>query len=370
MKREEKVSAFPKVGDGSGLAPDEKVFQEELQLALRNRGMPLEALRYDVTPTGLHYLLVHFDIPMVDAQTWRLEVGGLVARPITLSLDDVHRRPAVTQVVTMECAGNGRGLLSPRPVSQPWLGDAVSTSEWTGTPLNRLLEEAGVDPRTVDIVFTGLDRGVQGEIVQYYQRSLSVPEAMREEVLLAYEMNGRPLEPQHGYPVRLMVPGWYGMTSVKWLHRIDAVDAPFRGYQMAGSYRYASSAEDPGAPVSLIRVRALMVPPGIPDFATRMRLVEAGEVELTGRAWAGRHQVARVEVSADGGTTWGEARLGQPVSRFAWRSWTYPWKATPGRYALRVRASDSEGNTQPIEQVWSYQGMGNNMAQRVEVLVR
>jgi hypothetical protein len=160
------------------------------------------------------------------------------------------------------------------------------------------------------------------------------------------------------------------MTSVKWLHRIEAVDKPFEGYQMTGSYRYASSGDDPGEPVDLIRVRALMVPPGIPDFATRIRLVEAGEVELMGRAWAGRLEVARADVSTDGGATWDQARLGEPVSRYAWRSWSYPWKAAPGQYSLCVRAWDSEGNAQPVQQAWSHQGMGNNMAQRVDVLVR
>ncbi len=369
MSGRESEERLSRVGDGSGLAPAGSFLPEEVQLALRNRGMPLEGLRYPITPAGMHYLLVHFDIPAVEADAWRLEVGGLVARRLKLTLEEIRRRPSVTIAVTMECAGNGRALLDPRPVSQPWLVEAVSTAEWTGTPLRGLLEEAGIVDDAVEVVFTGLDRGIQGDEEQYYQRSLAVAEAMRDEVLLAYQMNGRPLEPQHGYPLRLIVPGWYGMASVKWLQGIEVVAQPFRGYQMVGSYRYSRSADDPGEPVTVIRVRALMVPPGIPDFMTRRRLVQAGEVVLGGRAWAGRLDVSRVEVSEDGGRTWREAELGGPVSPYAWRPWTYRWLARPGEYVLCVRAQDSEGGVQPTDQDWNFHGIGNNMAQRVPVVV-
>ena len=360
---------FGIVGNGTGLEKSEMYFPEELALASRNRGMPLEGLRYDVTPTGMHYLLIHFDIPHVDAKKWRLRVGGLVSSPRSLSLEDIRKRPRKTLIVTMECAGNGRALMNPRPLSQPWLDGAIGTAEWTGTSLKSLLDEAGPSKITEEILFTGLDRGVQGEELQYYQRSVTIAEAMHEDVLLAYEMNGRPLEPQHGYPLRLIVPGWYGMASVKWLERIEAIDYHFDGYQMEKSYRYAQSADDPGEPVNLIRVRSLMVPPGIPDFMTRARLIQAGRVRLAGRAWAGRHAVERVEISTDGGATWRDARLSKKGPRYAWRAWAFDWDAKPGRHTLLVRATDSDGNTQPVEQPWNYQGMGNNTAQRVEIIV-
>jgi len=360
---------FEIVGDGSGLEKSEMYFPEELALASRNRGMPLEGLRYDVTPTGMHYLLVHFDIPYVDAKKWRLRIGGLVSRPLAVSLKDIMKRPRQKLIVTMECAGNGRALMNPRPVSQPWLDGAVGTAEWTGTSLKSLLDKARLSKTTEEILFTGLDRGVQGEELQYYQRSVTIAEAMHEDVLLAYGMNGRPLEPQHGYPLRLIVPGWYGMASVKWLERIEAIDHHFDGYQMEKSYRYAQSADDPGEPVNLIRVRSLMVPPGIPDFMTRARLVQAGRVRLAGRAWAGRYAVGRVEVSTDGGVTWRDARLSKKGPRYAWRAWAFDWDAQPGRHTLLVRARDSDGNSQPVEQPWNYQGMGNNTAQRVEIIV-
>ncbi len=363
----DRPARFP--GLGVDFGPAEQFFRQEVQLALRNRGMPLEAMRYDITPVGMHYLLTHFDVPWVEPGTWNLEVGGLVGNPLSLALEDLQSRPQQTFAVTMECAGNGRALMDPRPVSQPWHVEAIGTAEWAGTPLAGLLEEAGVAEEAVELVFTGLDKGVQGDEVQLYQRSLTVDEAMRDEVLLAYEMNGRPLEPQHGYPLRLIVPGWYGMTSVKWLASIEAVAEPFRGYQQLGSYRYTESLDDPGEPVTLQNVRALVIPPGIPDFATRTRLLEAGPVTLTGRAWAGRHDVIRVEVSVDAGETWDDAKLDPPLGPHAWLAWRYEWSAEPGRHTLAVRATDSAGNTQPLEQPWNAHGMGNNIAQRVEVLV-
>ena len=188
-------------------------------------------------------------------------------------------------------------------------------------------------------------------------------------MLLAYQMNGQPLEPQHGYPLRLLVPGWYGMTSVKWLDRIEAIGDPFQGYQMVRTYRYLQTADDPGEPVTLIKVRGLMIPPGIPDFLTRTRLLPAGPVVLTGRAWAGPLRIAKVEVSTDGGSAWVEATLGDPVSPFAWSGWTFHWDARRGRHVLLVRATDTENNVQPVEQPWNFQGLVNNMTQRVEVLV-
>ncbi|HXT55171.1 MAG TPA: sulfite oxidase, partial [Candidatus Eisenbacteria bacterium] len=335
---------FPNVGDGSGLAQTDGLYTEELQLALRNHGMPLEALRYPITPTGLHYLLIHYDIPEVNAEQWRLKITGLVGKPLELTLDEIKKRPRLTMPVAMECAGNGRALFAPRRISQPWLLEAIGNSEWTGTPLRGILQDAGLSSAAVEIVFTGLDQGVEGEQIQFYQRSLTVDEAMRDEVLLVYEMNGEPLPPQHGYPLRLLMPGWYGMASVKWLDRIEAVAEPFRGYQMARAYHYTRTADEPGEAVTLIRARALMIPPGIPDFMTRNRLVDAGVVALTGKAWAGRVGVSDVEVSVDGGATWSKAELGESGSAYSWRTWTFLWNATPGEQVLLVRAIDAHKN--------------------------
>jgi sulfane dehydrogenase subunit SoxC len=346
------------------------ITMEELQLAARNHGMPLEALRYDITPVGLHYLLIHFDIPQADEEAWRLEVGGRVRTPLALTMEELRRRPAATLPVTLECAGNGRARLDPRPISQPWLEEAVGTAEWTGTPLAPLLEEAGVADDAAEVVFGGADRGVQGGLEHDYERSLPLADALREEVLLAYQVNGRPLPPQHGYPLRLLVPGWYGMASVKWLRRITVVDEPFGGYQQTGSYLIHADEDDPGVPVTRIEPRSLLEPPGIPEFESRFRFLSPGSHVLRGRAWSGRAPIARVEVSTDGGRSWRDADLGEQRSRWAWVGWSLPWEATAGEHLLCSRATDQAGNTQPAEQPWNTGGYANNAVQRVPVTVR
>src|SRR3954454_9935192 len=306
-----------------GTAGAGAVSQEELALAARNHGMPLEALSYDVTPVGMHYLLTHYDVPRVDPASWTLEVDGAVRQPVSLSLDELRTRPAVTSAVTFECAGNGRALLDPRPISQPWLLEAVGTGSWTGTPLAALLYEAGIRNDAVEVLFTGLDRGVEGEIEQTFQRSLGIADALREDVLLAWDLNGAPLPPQHGFPLRLVVPGCYGMNNVISLARITVLDKPFTGYQNARGYRLRQDPDEDGTPVTRMAVRALMVPPGIPDFATRRRFVTVGRSQqIEGRAWSGIGAIRSVEFSADGGGAWQPAELSAEAGPHAWRHWS------------------------------------------------
>ncbi len=343
----------------------------ELRLAARNHGMPLEALRYPVTPLGLHYLLTHYDIPAIDPATWRLEMGGAVKRTLSLSLGELRSMPAVTRAVTLECAGNGRALLAPRPVSQPWLTEAVSTGEWTGVPLRFILDEAGLREGSVEVLFTGLDRGIEGGVEQYYERSLARCDALGGEALLAYELNGQPLAPQHGFPLRLIVPGWYGMTHVKWLGAIPGLTEPFAGYQQAVGYRLYDADGNPGAPVTRMMPRSLTIPPGVPDFMTRERFLDLGICRLQGRAWSGRASITRVEVSVDGGSTWDDAQLGEPVGDFAWRGWSYEWEAAvPGNYLISSRATDGAGDRQPVAPPWNLKGYANNAIERLAVIVR
>jgi DMSO/TMAO reductase YedYZ molybdopterin-dependent catalytic subunit len=349
--------------------PGEGITAPELALAARNHGLPLEALRCDLTPPGLHYLLVHYDIPFLDGAAWRLTVAGSVRRPLSLDLPALQALPARTVRVTMECAGNGRARLDPRPISQPWLVEAVGTAEWTGVPLRDVLAAAQADPGAVDIVFTGADHGVERGVEQDYQRSLPLAEAGADDVLLAYAMNGAPLPPQHGYPVRLIAPGWYGMAHVKWLTRVEVAAEPFTGFQQSVAYRVRQRADEPGVPVTRIVPRALVIPPGFPDFMSRARVVRPGPVLLQGRAWSGRSPVARVEVSVDAGRSWLAATL-DPADRhrWAWRRWQTSWTATPGSYVLTARAVAADGETQPVEQAWNRGGFANNAAQQIPVV--
>jgi DMSO/TMAO reductase YedYZ molybdopterin-dependent catalytic subunit len=346
---------------GEGISP------AELRLAARNHGLPLEALRYDITPAGLHYLLIHYDIPPVDAAVFRLEVGGAVEAPLSLTLDELKSRERVAMPITFECAGNGRALLQPRPLSQPWLTEAVGTAEWAGTPLAPLLDEAGVAPSAVEALFAGLDGGFEGGVRQDYERSL--PLADVEGALLAYEMNGAPLPPQHGYPLRLVVPGWYGMTNVKWLARIVLLEEPFDGYQNTVAYRMYDADGEPGERLTRMLPRSLMVPPGVPDFFSRQRHLEPGATTLTGRAWSGRGPIERVEVSTDGGESFADARLDEPLGDAAWCGWQFDWEAAEGEHVLCSRATDAAGNAQPVEPAWNLKGYANNAVERIPVSV-
>jgi sulfane dehydrogenase subunit SoxC len=341
---------------------------EELALAARNRGMPLEALRHEVTPPGLHYLLIHFDIPDADESRWQLEIGGLVRKPCSFSIGELKALRAKTVRVTMECAGNGRAQLSPRYPSVPWLEEGVSTADWTGVPLQEILEKASLSSKATEIAFHGADRGLDAGVEHYFARSLSRTQALDGDVLVAYAMNGAPLPPQHGAPLRLVVPRWYGMASVKWLRSIEALDRPFDGLQQARSYHFRRVPGEKGEPCTLMRVNSLMAPPGIPDFYTRRRIVEAGPVEIVGRAWSGAAPVERVEVGIDG--HWRPADVAPQRHAHSWRQWRFVWHALAGEHELACRATDAAGNVQPLEPPWDLSGFGNNGVQRIQVTVR
>ena len=342
-----------------------------MRLANRNHGALLETLRHDVTPAGLHYLLNHFDVPYVpDAAAWRLDIGGRVRAPFSLSIDEMQHLPQKTLRVTLECAGSGRAEISPRWPSMPWMHGAVGTAEWTGTPLRYVLERAVLDTDVVEVAFFGADRGFDKGIEHSYGRSLKPELALGDDVLLVHAMNGQPLPPQHGFPLRLIVPGWYGMASVKWLNRIEALAQPFDGYQQVETYVYKTTPRERGTPVTHTRVKSLMVPPGLPDWWSGRRMVEAGPVTLHGRAWSGGGvPVTKVEVGVD--ALWTQAQLDPAVAGpHAWRSWQFAWTAAKGEHELACRATDANGQTQPLEAPFDRGGFGNNMVHRLQVTVR
>lgn len=244
----------------------------------------------------------------------------------------------------------------------------MGTARWTGTPLAPPLREAGLPASAVDVVFTGADHGIERGVEQDYQCSLSVADALSDDVLLAYEMNDAPLPPQHGYPLRLVVPGWYGMAHVKWLVGITAAADHFDGYQM-GAYRVREKPEDQATPLTRIEPRALLMPPGFPDFMSRSRVVRAGTVTLEGRAWSGWAPIDAVDVTVDGGDTWALATREPAADCSGWARWTWAWEATVGSYLLGARAHDESGRSQPVDAPWNRGGFANNSIQRVPVSV-
>jgi DMSO/TMAO reductase YedYZ molybdopterin-dependent catalytic subunit len=234
-------------------------------------------------------------------------------------------------------------------------------------PLADVLLAAGLQPEARDVVFWGADRGIDRNVEHAFARSLVPAEAMHQDNLLAWAMNGQPLPPQHGFPLRLVVPRWYGMASVKWLERIEAIDRPFDGVQQAHSYHFRTVAGERGEPCRLMRVNSLFAPPGIPDFYTRERVLHVGRVEIAGRAWSGEAPIARVEFAVDG--AWRDASVDAPAGEYAWRGWRAAWEAAAGEHELSCRATDAAGNVQPLEPPRDVTGFGNNAVQRVAVRV-
>ena len=346
--------------------------EQKLDLVTReespyNAGTPMRALAGPRTPSRSFYVRSHFPVPDLDPETWRLRVEGEVEESLELSLDDLRSLPARSLAVTLECAGNGRRAMDPFPGGTPWVFDAVSTAEFTGTPLYRVLDRAGVSPGATEIVFTGADRGeVEGGREVPFERSLPVAVARDPDVLLAWSMNGEPLPPRHGRPVRLVVPAWYGMASVKWLVRVQASAKPFRGWFQAERYVYRGREGRPdGTPLARKRVRAAIARPV--DGET----VSEGPVDVEGTAWSGGVAIRRVEVSVDGGARWHEARLGEAAGVHAATPWRWTWEPeATGRHVLVARATDAAGEIQPLEPLWNALGYGNNVVQRVEVEVR
>jgi len=320
-----------------------------------------------VMPNASFYVRNHFQIPRLNLPTWRLEVGGLVERPLSLTWRDLANMPSQTRVVTLECAGNGRSNLDPRVGGEQWNLGAVSTAEWTGVPLVEVLDRAGVKSEAREVLFRGADSGsvAEGRDAIHFERSLNMDDARGSEALLAYAMNGEPLPIQHGYPLRVIVPSWYAVTSVKWLTEIEVVSEPFRGHYQTETYIFEWQRDGQWVrePVTLQRVRSLITEPGSDTEVKR------GELAVRGVAWSGAAPVARVEISIGSGS-WQEARLIGERKRHGWQWWELITQVDqPGTMEIRARATDLAGRTQPDAPEWNRLGYGNNAIQRIQVHV-
>ena len=321
-----------------------------------------------VMPTAHFYVRNHFQIPKLDPSTWRLDVGGLVERPLSLSLPDLHNMRSLTLTVTLECAGNGRSFLDPATDGEQWGLGAVSVAEWIGVPLVDVLDQAGVKPTAREVLFRGADSGTVAARsgVTRFERSLILGVARDSDVLLAYAMNGAPLPVEHGYPLRLVVPGWYGVTSVKWLTEIVAIGAEFTGYFQRDRYffEWERNHQVVREPVTLQRVRSLITEPAQDGE------VDQGVLAVRGVAWSGAGLIARVDVSVGGGS-WETARLIGDRHGYGWQRWELITR-TPGagQASLRARATDLAGNTQPERPEWNRLGYGSNAIQEVSIRVR
>lgn len=321
-----------------------------------------------VMPNARFYVRNHFQIPKFDLANWRLTVSGLVEHPLNLTWRDMKNMRSASRLVTLECAGNGRSKLTPRVSGEQWNFGAVSTAEWTGVPLAEVLDRAGVKSSGRYIIFRGADRGqVEGHSDTIaFERSLDINQARESEPLLAYAMNGEALPLQHGFPLRLIVPSWYAVASVKWLTEIEVVDRPFQGYYQTEKYQLERQVNGhiDKEPLTLQRVRSLITEPGEDAQVNR------GDLVVRGVAWSGAAPIARVELSLNG-EGWQQAQmLGQP-KRHSWQWWESIIKVDqPGHYCIRARATDMAGQTQPESPEWNRLGYCNNVLQEVKIAVQ
>src|SRR3954470_20915081 len=334
-----------------------------------NAEAPHEALIGRITATESHYVRSNFAVPEHDGI---LEIGGAVENPMTLTIDDLRAMPAVERAVTLECAGNGRLAMRPLPTGEPWGDYAVSTARWTGVPLKHLLDLAQPTADGVEVLFRGADHGPyhlnailadtdQQELT--FERALPLAHATdpEAEILIAYEMNGEPLGPDHGAAFRLLVPHGYAVASVKWLTRIDVLTEPYAGEFQTGHYIYEWP-DRQHERVELMRVRARITDPALGA------IVAAGTYTVRGKAWSGTGPVTRVEVSLTGEGDWFQAQLEPPKGPYQWQEWSFEWNAEgTGRKTLRARATDAAGNVQPETPPWNRLGYGNNAIEIVYV---
>jgi len=367
------AAAMPVSGSGPALDPEEACQQAIDAGLLVHRAHPLNAetaipalVGGVVVPNARFYMRNNFAIPHLDAADFRLTVGGLAERPQRLTVRDLQNMRSKTLAVTLECAGNGRGLFDRPTEGEQWGLGAVSTAEWTGVPLVEILDRAGVRPEVKDVLFRGADAGpVEGRAEPVrFERSLGIDDARGGDVLLAYAMNGEPLPVEHGYPVRLIVPRWYAVASVKWLTEIEFIDRTFSGQYQGDKYRYEWP-RDGGVvsePVTLQRVRAVITEPSTDTD------VRSGELAIRGVAWSGAAPIARVEVSIGG--AWEEARLVGERRSYSWQWWELMTRVEKSdRVILRARATDLAGCTQPERAEWNRLGYGNNAIQNVPIRV-
>ncbi|MBI3821131.1 MAG: sulfite oxidase [Planctomycetes bacterium] len=316
--------------------------------APENSETPLDQVRGWVTPNSLFFVRNHFNPPALDPAAWRLRIDGCVERSIEWSFDDLLGLPERTVFATVECAGNGRSFLGPRVPGVPWGAGAVGHAEWTGVPLRLLLERCGLKAGALEVLFEGADQGTEPDHPEPmpFARSLPLPKALHPDTLLATRMNGELLNQAHGAPLRLFVPGWYGVASVKWLKRIEVLDKPFRGYFQTKKYTTQRDTEHG-------RITIIVGPMAVKSEIIRPKagdLLGVGTNRVVGLAWAGEEAVAKVDVSTDGGRSWSKAELMGPQAAYSWTLWEYLWEnAEPGTYSLLARTTSTGGRMQPME---------------------
>ncbi|MGE3519428.1 MAG: sulfite oxidase [Vicinamibacterales bacterium] len=332
---------------------------------------PVALLDSWITPNDRFYVRSHLYTPSVDLATWTLAVQGDVERPLTLTMADLKRMPAVSLPVTLECAGNGRAFFEPPVAGVQWQKGAVGNARWTGVRLSEVLKAAGVKPTARFVWMNGADVPL-GKMPDFV-RQIPLAKALDVDTLLAYEMNGEPIPAANGFPLRAIVPGWEAAYSIKWLTGVEVRDREHDGFWVQTAYRYPTMRVAPGAAVDPKNMQPLggLAVKSIITGPAEGAAIAPGPIPITGFAWAGEANVTRVEVSVDNGSTWSPAELGRDRARYAWRQFSFIWRAErTGSFVLLARASDDQGRTQPIVAHWNPSGYLWNAVERIRVNVQ
>ncbi len=332
-----------------------------------NAETPFEHLRSWITNNDVFFKRNQGQIPETpaDLSHWQLKIDGLVKKKLVLTHEAIERMPRTEVANTMECSGNSRSLLKKKASGNPWTIGGVGNAVWGGVWLKVILEAAGLKKGAAHVCFEGLDQPLGSSGIKFV-RSIPLEKAM-DSTLLAYEMNGKSLPLEHGFPLRTLALGWTGANCVKWLHRITLLDRPYEGFFMDKVYRIFQKGQDPGTGevVKDIRVKAIITEPSGGETLSE------GTVAVRGAGYAGEAGIDRVEVSPDGGSNWYTAKLIGPCEPFAWRRWEYMWNAEgKGEFTIMARATDTNGNRQPENARWNVLGYGNNGVREHAVVVR
>ena len=344
-------------------------FLQTHKLDPENQETPLRFLREWITPIDSFYLRNHFSYPEINNTNLFLTIGGEVNNTLILHLDQLRQMPCKSLLIPLECSGNKRAFFDPKVYGTQWETGAMSQGVWKGVSLGLLLKQAGIKNNAKEVVFVGHDHGTRPNLKgeHYFARSLPMDIALHQDTLVAYELNGEPIPYKHGFPLRLVVPGWYGMAWVKWLKSITVISGKFTGPFQAIDYNYyPNKNSDRGKhPVTFKNVNSTIIHP------LNLANIERKRLLIEGIAWSGKRTISEVEISTDNGKTWDKANISRyPQQSFAWVYWSYIWMpAMKGEYTIMSKAKDSNGCTQPLDPYWNRKGYGYNAVSKVKVQV-